>query len=412
MPFPYELYPKAKETHCLNLPEISVSRPPFPGSIRTADGCFWGWRNNNSYVSIHQTDQVCAEDNSKCFNQSEVFVDRTVPGVSDTCGQICYAACECNTSNGWYPTCQGTDCYKVVDTRYAGKPNAASASRSLSDIGSISASGANSGISASAAATAGATSGISTLASGATTCYKTKTCSEGGYYDSVPADQKCSSKSYNGYSCYTGCSYKTCSDYGYYDSMVSGMTCSAVTPRSGLTCYTCHTYFPPEFKVKVDAGPGTMFWGALTQDFKHDDHNMYPTLSESEVCYDMSMYTQEGGYFYVKGTYTELKNGVKFSDIKAGEYWNPSFTFRLCSSNFGVEVKFSGMEWGMQHPHQTQGYNNSWQMINMTLIGNVCKRIKYSDGNVYNEDCSYNEISGYTIPVEEAALTIFEVKVW
>ena len=146
---------------------------------------------------------MCIRDSSKCFNQSEVFVDRTVPGVSDTCGQICYAACECNTSNGWYPTCQGTDCYKVVDTRYAGKPNAASASRSLSDIGSISASGANSGIYASAAATAGATSGISTLASGATTCYKTKTCSEGGYYDSVPADQKCSSKSYNGYSCYT-----------------------------------------------------------------------------------------------------------------------------------------------------------------------------------------------------------------
>ena len=260
MPFPYELYPKAKETHCLNLPEISVSRPPFPGSIRTADGCFWGKRNNNSYVSIHQTDQVCAEDNSKCFNQSEVFVDRTVPGVSDTCGQICYAACECNTSNGWYPTCQGTDCYKVVDTRYAGKPNAASASRSLSDIGSISASGANSGISASAAATsglktasaasnytvsaasaaaatAGTTSGISTMASGATTCYKKKTCSEGGYYDSVPADQKCSSKSYNGYSCYTGCSYKTCSDYGYNSSIPSGKTCTAVYPRSGLTCY-------------------------------------------------------------------------------------------------------------------------------------------------------------------------------
>ena len=202
MPFPYELYPKAKETHCLNLPEISVSRPPFPGSIRTADGCFWGERDNNSYVSIHQTDQVCAEDNSKCFNQSEVFVDRTVPGVSDTCGQICYAACECNTSNGWYPTCQGTDCYKVVDTRYAGKPNAASASRSLSDVASISASGANSGISASAAAK----SGISTMASGATTCYKKKTCSEGGYFDSVPAGKKCPEVAYNGYTCYdTNC---------------------------------------------------------------------------------------------------------------------------------------------------------------------------------------------------------------
>ena len=235
MPFPYELYPKAKETHCLNLPEISVSRPPFPGSIRTVDGCFWGKRNNNSYVSIHQTDQVCAEDNSKCFNQSEVFVDRTVPGVSDTCGQICYAACECNTSNGWYPTCQGTDCYKVVDTRYAGKPNAASASRSLSDVASISASGANSGISASAAAKSGiktasaagnytataasaglktasavaaatgATSGISTLASGATTCYKKKTCSEGGYESSEPDGKKCTQFDYNGYTCYKDC---------------------------------------------------------------------------------------------------------------------------------------------------------------------------------------------------------------
>ena len=206
-------------------------------------GCFWGWRDNNSYVSIHQTDQVCAEDNSKCFNQSEVFVDRTVPGVSDTCGQICYAACECNTSNGWYPTCQGTDCYKVVDTRYAGKPNAASASRSLSDVGSISASGANSGISASAAAksglktasaagnytataasaavaTAGATSGISTMASGATTCYKKKTCSEGGYESSEPDGKKCTQFDYNGYTCYKDCK----DDYFDFSVYTSGST--------------------------------------------------------------------------------------------------------------------------------------------------------------------------------------------
>ena len=394
-------------------------------------GCFWGWRDNNSYADT----TITASDGTS-YKYGTVFTEKTTKGEGIACSSYanCYIGCSCNTSNGWYSTCQGSDCKSATDNHYTGV-NSLSAGKSISDVASISASGANSGISASAAAksglktasaagnytataasaavaTAGATSGISTLASGATTCYKTKTCSEGGYYDSVPADQKCSSKSYNGYSCYTDCSYKTCSDYGYYDSMVSGMTCSAVTPRSGLTCYTCHTYFPPEFKVKVDAGPGTMFWGALTQDFKHDDHNMYPTLSESEVCYDMSMYTQEGGYFYAKGTYTELKNGVKFSDIKAGEYWNPSFTFRLCSSDFGVVVTFSGMEWGIQHPHQIPGYNNSWQMINMTLIGNVCKRIKYSDGNVYNEDCSYNGISGYTIPVEEAALTIFEVKVW
>ena len=394
-------------------------------------GCFWGERDNNSYADT----TITASDGTS-YKYGTVFTEKTTKGEGIACSSYanCYIGCSCNTSNGWYSTCQGSDCKSATDNHYTGV-NSLSAGKSISDVTSISASGANSGISASAAATsglktasaagnytvsaassaaatAGATSGISTLASSATACYKKKTCSEGGYYDSIPADQKCSSKSYNGYSCYTGCSYKTCSDYGYYDSMVSGMTCSAVTPRSSLTCYTCHTYFPPEFKIKVDAGPGTMFWGALTQDFKHDDHNMYPTLSESEVCYDMSMYTQEGGYFYAKGTYTELKNGVKFSDIKAGEYWNPSFTFRLCSSDFGVVVTFSGMEWGMQHPHQIPGYNNSWQMINMTLIGNVCKRIKYSDGNVYNEDCSYNEISGYTIPVEEAALTIFEVKVW
>ena len=238
MPFPYELYPKAKETHCLNLPEISVSRPPFPGSIRTADGCFWGWRDNNSYVSTHKTDKVCTAD-GKCYNYNDVFVDEVDPGYSNTCGQTCYAACECNTSNGWYPTCQGTDCYKVVDTRYAGKPNAASASRSISDVASISASGANSGISASAAAksgiktasaagnytvsaasaavaTAGATSGISTMASGATTCYKKKTCSEGGYFDSEPAGQACTSVNYNGLTCYKDCQDKCGDGNAYY----------------------------------------------------------------------------------------------------------------------------------------------------------------------------------------------------
>ena len=92
------------------------------------------------------------------------------------------------------------------------------------------------------------------MASGATTCYKMKTCSEGGYFDSVPADQKCSSKSYNGYSCYTGCSYKTCSDYGYNSSIPSGKTCETVHPRSGLTCYKdCKDdYFTATIELCVD----------------------------------------------------------------------------------------------------------------------------------------------------------------
>ena len=82
--------------------------------------------------------------------------------------------------------------------------------------------------------------GVSTMSSsGATTCYKKKTCSEGGYYSSVPTDQKCSSKRYNGYTCYYSCSYKTCTDYNssYKSSIPSGQTCTKVTPRSGLTCY-------------------------------------------------------------------------------------------------------------------------------------------------------------------------------
>ena len=354
MPFPYELYPKAKETHCLNLPEISVSRPPFPGSIRTADGCFWGKRNNNSYVSIHQTDQVCAEDNSKCFNQSEVFVDRTVPGVSDTCGQICYAACECNTSNGWYPTCQGTDCYKVVDTRYAGKPNAASASRSLSDIGSISASGANSGISASAAATAGATSGISTLASGATTCYKTKTCSEGGYYDSVPADQKCSSKSYNGYSCYTGCSYKTCSDYGYNSSIPSGKTCTTVYPRSGLTCYEdCKDdYFTATIELCVDIKDKDTqqsittpcgFNGVIIYDKNGDDGKVLLNV------YGTKWYGTSTGYWGENCSSTELTFEasedpvIVFAYQSAQSTWTCGYYTTMCNEYHGTNFSTSGL---------------------------------------------------------------------
>ena len=249
MPFPYELYPKAKETHCLNLPEISVSRPPFPGSIRTVDGCFWGERNNNSYVSTHKTDRVCTAD-GKCYNYNDVFVDEVDPGYSNTCGQTCYVACSCNTSNGWYSSCQGSDCFSVTDTRYAGQPNAASASRSLSDVASISASGANSGISASAAAksglktasaagnytataasaglktasaavaTAGATSGISTMAAAATTCYKMKTCSEGGYYASIPADMECTPFTYNDKTC-----YKDCKKIEYFT--IDGKICDA-----------------------------------------------------------------------------------------------------------------------------------------------------------------------------------------
>ena len=43
------------------------------------------------------------------------------------------------------------------------------------------------------------------MASGATTCYKKKTCSEGGYESSEPDGKKCTQFDYNGYTCYKDC---------------------------------------------------------------------------------------------------------------------------------------------------------------------------------------------------------------
>ena len=213
MPFPYELYPKAKETHCLNLPEISVSRPPFPGSIRTADGCFWGERNNNSYADT----TITASDGTS-YKYGTVFTEKTTKGEGIACSSYanCYIGCSCNTSNGWYSTCQGSDCKSATDNHYTGV-NSLSAGKSISDVTSISASGANSGISASAAA---AKSGISTLASGATICYKKKTCSEGGYESSEPDGKKCTQFDYNGYTCYKDCK----DDYFDFSVYTSGST--------------------------------------------------------------------------------------------------------------------------------------------------------------------------------------------
>ena len=212
MPFPYELYPKAKETHCLNLPEISVSRPPFPGSIRTVDGCLWGRRDNNSYADT----TITASDGTS-YKYGTVFTEKTTKGEGIACSSYanCYIGCSCNTSNGWYSSCQGSDCKSATDNHYTGV-NSLSAGKSISDVASISTSGANSGISASAAAK----SGISTLASGATTCYKKKTCSEGGYESSEPDGKKCTQFDYNGYTCYKDCK----DDYFDFSVYTSGST--------------------------------------------------------------------------------------------------------------------------------------------------------------------------------------------
>ena len=374
MPFPYELYPKAKETHCLNLPEISVSRPPFPGSIRTADGCFWGERNNNSYADT----TITASDGTS-YKYGTVFTEKTTKGEGIACSSYanCYIGCSCNTSNGWYSTCQGSDCKSATDNHYTGV-NSLSAGKSISDAASISASGANSGISASAAAaksnlktasaasnytataasaavaTAGATSGISTMASGATTCYKTKTCSEGGYYDSVPADQKCSSKSYNGYSCYTSCSYKTCSDYGYNSSIPSGKTCETVHPRSGLTCYKdCKDdYFTATIELCVDIKDKDTqqsittpcgFNGVIIYDKNGDDGKVLLNV------YGTKWHGTSTGYWGENCSSTELTFEasedpvIVFAYQSAQSTWTCGYYTTMCNEYHGTNFSTSGL---------------------------------------------------------------------
>ena len=246
--------------------------------------------HNNSYADT----TITASDGTS-YKYGTVFTEKTTKGEGIACSSYanCYIGCSCNISNGWYSTCQGSDCKSATDNHYTGV-NSLSAGKSISDVASISASGANSGISA--------------MASGATTCYKMKTCSEGGYFDSVPADQKCSSKSYNGYSCYTGCSYKTCSDYGYNSSIPSGKTCETVHPRSGLTCYKdCK-----DESVEVD------YYTESRQEYSsaigQNDNNLYLVIKSDRPA-DKNYTVNYDGYArfnggYIPGPYADSHDGA------------------------------------------------------------------------------------------------------
>ena len=129
MPFPYELYPKAKETHCLNLPEISVSRPPFPGSIRTADGCFWGERDNNSYVS-----GATSSGQSLSSRFDNVFDEKTTQSENIACSERfnCHISCSC--ASGWSSSAPSGD-YVYFDA--PGGAVVFSAEKTLSEINII-----------------------------------------------------------------------------------------------------------------------------------------------------------------------------------------------------------------------------------------------------------------------------------
>ena len=221
--------------------------------------------HNNSYADT----TITASDGTS-YKYGTVFTEKTTKGEGIACSSYanCYIGCSCNTSNGWYSTCQGSDCKSATDNHYTGV-NSLSAGKSISDVASISASGANSGISAmaaansglktasaagnytataasaglktaSAAATAGTTSGISTMASGATTCYKVRGCDE-GWFEEEPSDMfSYKSTTTNGKNCYqvTGCKS------GYHTYNWSGITSAfdKVTHRYAPQDFFCYEY--------------------------------------------------------------------------------------------------------------------------------------------------------------------------
>ncbi len=192
------------------------------------------------------------------------------------------------------------------------------------------------------------------MASGATTCYKKKTCSEGGYFDSVPADQKCSSKSYNGYSCYTGCSYKTCSDYGYNSSIPSGKTCTTVYPRSGLTCYKdCKDdYFTATIELCVDIKDKDTqqsittpcgFNGVIIYDKNGDDGKILLNV------YGTKWHGTSTGYWGENCSSTELifeaseDPVIVFAYQSAQSTWTCGYYTTMCNEYHGTNFSTSGL---------------------------------------------------------------------
>ena len=283
MPFPYELYPKAKETHCLNLPEISVSRPPFPGSIRTADGCLWGERNNNSYVSDNGNTYL-----GSGYYWSDVFEEYTTADARMECGSVpnngrgCYIGCTCKS--GWdgkktYGTAaSGLNQTGTVNATSAPGNYSATASAASAVVASSSASGINSGISAMAA---GGSCSVS-FSDGryGTTCSKSGTfaCPSGYGYslDSCKKNQEtkyqvCSvdSTQTNSTLCYSAGTAKTCSDEnpGYVSACPSGQSGTKVTTSCGNTCYKdCREeekYFQINVIKKFDSSCPTNFASAF-----------------------------------------------------------------------------------------------------------------------------------------------------
>ena len=251
-------------------------------------GCAGSGSYNNSY----------ADSNISGYRYGDVFVEKTTKGEGIACSGYanCYIGCSCNTSNGWYSSCQGTDCKSVTDTRYTGV-NAMSASN-VGDVTSL-------------------TGGVSTQSAGGNT--QVVSLSGGVSTMSIPDGKKCDTVNYNGYTCYTSCSYMMCKDYNsnYESSIPSGKTCTAVTPRSGLTCYKdCKDDNAYEITVTV-SGKGSVSSGGCN--------------------YSINLWS---GEFNVKVGGKNLCSGSAYQD------WNVTCTGKLAAKEGDtVSVSASHVEW-------------------------------------------------------------------
>ena len=310
-------------------------------------GCFWGERNNNSYADT----TITASDGTS-YKYGTVFTEKTTKGEGIACSSYanCYIGCSCNTSNGWYSTCQGSDCKSATDNHYTGV-NSLSAGKSISDVASISASGANSGISASAAAnsglktasaagnytataasaaaTAGTTSGISTMASGATTCYKKKTCEEGGYYDSIPADMECTPFTYNDKTC-----YKDCKKIEYFT--IDGKICDADSSQ-------CHS--GSITTDQVDNNTMAVFYPTLPYRIKKGE-----TLSNLEamipngIKWEFSHWELQSGSGSFGSTTSALTTFTPNSDVYIIAYVKEAYNCSNAASDLQARInKFNSM---------------------------------------------------------------------
>ena len=328
MPFPYELYPKAKETHCLNLPEISVSRPPFPGSIRTADGCFWGERNNNSYVSDNGNTYL-----GSGYYWSDVFEEYTTADARMECGSVpnngrgCYIGCTCKS--GWDgkktygAASSGLNQTGTINANSASTSNPLSAANVLDAAPSATSAAGNYSATASAvvvsSSASGINSGISAMAAGGsctisltdprygTTCSKSGTfaCPSGYGYslDSCKKNQEtkyqvCSvdSTQTNSTPCYSAGTAKTCSDEGYFSSCSSGQTCTDTftTPCGNACCKSCKNedcYYKVSVEERIGNTSATKIFVASLDSHKWS----HPAIS---VTIRIWVNTQSGGGNY------------------------------------------------------------------------------------------------------------------